>query len=291
MKGRAVLRRRVPHELRGDADEPAPRAVHRHGARQGAGGAARAAVLADPAFPGPGLPGRPAAGACAAGTAARVLSSCGPPRCRGSGARGRRGFFVVRARPASNMPDPTPEILPVDPLAPDPGAVRRAAKLLAAGGIVAYPTDTLYGLAVDPRRADAVERLFRAKGPARRHGGAADRRRPGAGRARRRRADAARARAGPSVSGPARSRSWVAALGCVEPAPAGRRRERRRARARPRRGARAGRGPGPSRDGDERQPLRRAPPPRPPPQQPKPSPPTSPASSTRVRRKSRHRRR
>ena len=62
------------------------------------------------------------------------------------------------------MPDPTPEILPVDPLAPDPGAVRRAAKLLAAGGIVAYPTDTLYGLAVDPRRADAVERLFRAKG-------------------------------------------------------------------------------------------------------------------------------
>ena len=64
------------------------------------------------------------------------------------------------------MPDttPAPEIVPVDRLAPDPGAVRRAARLLAGGGLVAYPTDTLYGLAVDPRRADAVERLFRAKG-------------------------------------------------------------------------------------------------------------------------------
>lgn len=42
--------------------------------------------------------------------------------------------------------------------------MRRAARLLADGRLVAYPTDTLYGLAVDPRRADAVERLFRAKG-------------------------------------------------------------------------------------------------------------------------------
>ena len=62
------------------------------------------------------------------------------------------------------MPDPTPTVLPVDRLVPDPDVVRRAARLLADGGVVAYPTDTLYGLAVDPRRADAVERLFRAKG-------------------------------------------------------------------------------------------------------------------------------
>ena len=62
------------------------------------------------------------------------------------------------------MPDPTALILPVDRLAPDPDTVRRAVALLAQGEIVAYPTDTLYGLAVDPRRPDAVERLFRAKG-------------------------------------------------------------------------------------------------------------------------------
>ena len=36
-------------------------------------------------------------------------------------------------------------------------------KALRAGEIVAYPTDTLYGLAVDPRLEAAVERLCRAK--------------------------------------------------------------------------------------------------------------------------------
>ena len=62
------------------------------------------------------------------------------------------------------MPDPTLVTLPVDCLAPAPDAVRRAVELLAQGRIVAYPTDTVYGLAVDPRRPDAVERLFLAKG-------------------------------------------------------------------------------------------------------------------------------
>ena len=62
------------------------------------------------------------------------------------------------------MSDPTPLTLQIDRLAPDPDTVRRAVDWLARGEIVAYPTDTLYGLAVDPRRPDAVERLFRAKG-------------------------------------------------------------------------------------------------------------------------------
>ena len=48
--------------------------------------------------------------------------------------------------------------------ASDPGAIERAADALRRGGIVAYPTDTLYGLAVDPRRDDAVARLYAAKG-------------------------------------------------------------------------------------------------------------------------------
>ena len=62
------------------------------------------------------------------------------------------------------MPDPTAKILPVDPLAPAAETLSRAAQLLADGRLVAFPTDTLYGLAVDPRRPDAVERLYRAKG-------------------------------------------------------------------------------------------------------------------------------
>lgn len=46
---------------------------------------------------------------------------------------------------------------------PDPAAIAAAVEVLRAGGVVAFPTDTLYGLAVDPRRAEAVERLFALK--------------------------------------------------------------------------------------------------------------------------------
>jgi L-threonylcarbamoyladenylate synthase len=48
----------------------------------------------------------------------------------------------------------------------DANALRQAAQLLRDGRVVAYPTDTLYGLAVDPRNADAVRRLFALKGRA-----------------------------------------------------------------------------------------------------------------------------
>jgi len=51
----------------------------------------------------------------------------------------------------------------VDPEAPQRDAIEEAAKWILAGGIVAIPTDTLYGLAVDPFRADAVKRLFDVK--------------------------------------------------------------------------------------------------------------------------------
>lgn len=44
------------------------------------------------------------------------------------------------------------------------GSIDVAVSVLRGGGVVAYPTDTLYGLAVDPRRNDAVEKLFAVKG-------------------------------------------------------------------------------------------------------------------------------
>jgi len=46
----------------------------------------------------------------------------------------------------------------------DSASVQVAADVIAAGGVVALPTDTLYGLAADPFRADAVARLFAVKG-------------------------------------------------------------------------------------------------------------------------------
>jgi len=43
-------------------------------------------------------------------------------------------------------------------------AIRVATAALRAGGIVLYPTDTLYGLAVDATNAEALERLRLVKG-------------------------------------------------------------------------------------------------------------------------------
>ncbi len=51
----------------------------------------------------------------------------------------------------------------VDPDAPQRDAIEEAAKWIGLGRVVAIPTDTLYGLAVDPFRSDAVQRLFAVK--------------------------------------------------------------------------------------------------------------------------------
>jgi len=44
-----------------------------------------------------------------------------------------------------------------------PGALDAAAARIAAGGVVAVPTDTVYGLAVDPTLPGAVELVFELK--------------------------------------------------------------------------------------------------------------------------------
>ena len=57
-----------------------------------------------------------------------------------------------------------PEVIRVDPAGPGAQDIARVVEILRGGGVVAYPTDTLYGLAVDPRSERAVERLFEVKG-------------------------------------------------------------------------------------------------------------------------------
>src|SRR5215475_11443586 len=45
-----------------------------------------------------------------------------------------------------------------------PAAIARAARLLARGGLVALPTETVYGLAGDATRLSAIARIDAAKG-------------------------------------------------------------------------------------------------------------------------------
>ena len=52
----------------------------------------------------------------------------------------------------------------IDPVEPDGERLGLAARVLREGRLVAYPTDTLYGLAADPRLPMAVARLFDIKG-------------------------------------------------------------------------------------------------------------------------------
>src|SRR5574340_1191491 len=57
---------------------------------------------------------------------------------------------------AEVLPTHTPELFRA--------AVQRAADLLRAGGVVALPTETVYGLAANALDARAVERIYQIKG-------------------------------------------------------------------------------------------------------------------------------
>jgi L-threonylcarbamoyladenylate synthase len=56
------------------------------------------------------------------------------------------------------------EIVSIDPLTPDSEVLARAAAILQRGGLVAFPTETVYGLGAHALDADAVARIFTAKG-------------------------------------------------------------------------------------------------------------------------------
>jgi len=61
-----------------------------------------------------------------------------------------------------SMSAPRPLITPVLP-GDDPAAIGRAAELLRAGGLVAFPTETVYGLGADALDPIAVRQIFVAK--------------------------------------------------------------------------------------------------------------------------------
>ncbi len=55
------------------------------------------------------------------------------------------------------------EILPIDPYRPDDHTVNRAVEILRRGGLVVYPTETLYGIGADATNPAALARIAGVK--------------------------------------------------------------------------------------------------------------------------------
>jgi len=60
-------------------------------------------------------------------------------------------------------------IVAVNPLHPEPRKIQRAVDALEAGEVIAYPTDTVYGLGCDISNKRAADRLYQIKGMDRSH--------------------------------------------------------------------------------------------------------------------------
>ena len=78
-----------------------------------------------------------------------------PPPCEGEGS----GFL--------RFPAPSQggggALVHINPLAPEPEIIARAAAILQRGGLVAFPTETVYGLGADALNEAAVRGIFAAK--------------------------------------------------------------------------------------------------------------------------------
>ncbi|HEY8078818.1 MAG TPA: L-threonylcarbamoyladenylate synthase [Labilithrix sp.] len=57
-----------------------------------------------------------------------------------------------------------PRVLPIDAERPDPAVIAEAAAVLRSGGLVAFPTETVYGLGARGLHGDEVAKIFAAKG-------------------------------------------------------------------------------------------------------------------------------
>lgn len=55
-------------------------------------------------------------------------------------------------------------LLHIHPDNPQPRAIQQAVQTLQDGGVIIYPTDTIYGLGCDIYNANAIERICRIKG-------------------------------------------------------------------------------------------------------------------------------
>jgi L-threonylcarbamoyladenylate synthase len=57
-----------------------------------------------------------------------------------------------------------PEVLKIYSKKPDAVLIAKAVKILRTGGVIAYPTETFYGLGVDGYNEKAIKKIFQIKG-------------------------------------------------------------------------------------------------------------------------------
>lgn len=55
-------------------------------------------------------------------------------------------------------------LLKIDTTNPDPHTISQAAKVIRSGGLVAFPTETVYGLGADALNPESVRKIYEAKG-------------------------------------------------------------------------------------------------------------------------------
>src|SRR5262245_4078654 len=61
------------------------------------------------------------------------------------------------------IPAMSTRLISISPVKPDPDAIQAAAEVIRAGGLVAFPTETVYGLGADALNPAAAARIFAAK--------------------------------------------------------------------------------------------------------------------------------
>lgn len=54
-------------------------------------------------------------------------------------------------------------LLPINQHHPEPRKISRAVQMMEGGGVIGYPTDTVYGLGCDLMNKQAIERLYKMK--------------------------------------------------------------------------------------------------------------------------------
>lgn len=55
-------------------------------------------------------------------------------------------------------------VVTIDPVRPDETILREAADIIRDGGLVAFPTETVYGIGADGTNSAAIRRIYEAKG-------------------------------------------------------------------------------------------------------------------------------